>query len=584
MLVSHRHQFIYTKTHKTAGTSVEGYFERFCLPPNQEFQLQHHRNAYESEHGIVGFRGEMHSGEKPKWWSHMSAFQIQRQLGDEIWSRYFKFCVVRNPYEMVVSAYFFAMRQNGKPDLELFALPLGSLKERFGNWLNNAKLPDDRERFMINGAISMDDFIKYENLTADVERICGRLSIDYCPDLFPSFKREYRPAQATAEALHTLQTQEIVEKAYAFELDYFGYGFPKKKVVKAVGGLAENTVSASKEHHSYKIMEENSRSPTGLSHEQVVRQIYQELLGREADPGGLEHYSRVVAEPYGVATCLRAMIGSTEFAHRARASKQDIKFRKEDLEQEKIVFLHLPKTGGTTLHQLLSQGRSTDEICPERHNGLHAFAAGELARYRLFSGHFDHVSTDLIPGRKARITMFRHPVDRLISLYHFQKAHREEVIERDGLHLARLANAHSMADFFGLEEVRNHPSINNAMTRMLSERLDSLRWEAASNHSNALPAPNLEQAFESLRGMRAFGLMERYEDSVKWIFASLGLAIPDQIPRRMAHDTIIEEDPCLRKIIKEPLTNEVQMLLEEMVATDMKLYDRANQLFRKKIK
>jgi hypothetical protein len=47
----------------------------------------------------------------------------------------------------------------------------------------------------------------------------------------------------------------------------------------------------------------------------------------------------------------------------------------------------------------------------------------------------------------------------------------------------------------------------------------------------------------------------------------------------MAHDTIIEEDPCLRKIPKEPVTNEVQMLLEEMVSTDMKLYDRANQLF-----
>ena len=434
---------------------------------------------------------------------------------------------------------------------------------------------------MINGAINMDDFIKYENLTADVERICGRLSIDYFPDLFPSFKREYRPTHATAEALHTQQTQEIVEKAYAFEMDYFGYSFPTKKVVKAVGGLAANAVAASKEGHSYKVMEETPRSPTGLSHEQVVRQIYRELLGREADPGGLEHYSRVVAEPDGVAACLRAMIGSTEFAHRARAAKRDIKFRKEDLEQEKVVFLHLPKTGGTTLHHLLVEGWPSEEACPERHNGLHAFTAGELAGYRVFSGHFDYASTQLIPGRKAVITMFRNPVDRLVSLYHFQKAHRVEVIERDDLHLARLANAHSMADFFGHEEVRNHPSIHNAMTRMLSERLDSLRWEAACNHSKALPEPNLEQAFESLRGMRAFGLMERYEDSVKWIFTSLGLAVPAQIPRRMAHDTIIEEDPCLRKITKEPLTNKVQMLLEGMVATDMKLYDRANQLFRK---
>ncbi len=45
MLVSHRHQFIYTKTHKTASTSVEAYFERFCFPPGDAFILQHHRPA-----------------------------------------------------------------------------------------------------------------------------------------------------------------------------------------------------------------------------------------------------------------------------------------------------------------------------------------------------------------------------------------------------------------------------------------------------------------------------------------------------------------------------------------------------------
>jgi len=116
-----------------------------------------------------------------------------------------------------------------------------------------------------------------------------------------------------------------------------------------------------------------------VNQEKLVHQIYQELLGREADPGGLEHYSRVVAEPDGVVTCLRAITGSIEFANRIRVAKREKGFRKEDLEEEKIVFLHLPKTGGTTLHHLLIEGRSDEEVCPERHNGLHSFTAGELA-------------------------------------------------------------------------------------------------------------------------------------------------------------------------------------------------------------
>ncbi len=317
--------------------------------------------------------------------------------------------------------------------------------------------------------------------------------------------------------------------------------------------------------------------------ERLVREIYEALLGRDADLGGLEHYSKVVAEPGGVASCLNAMIGSAEFTNRIRAAKRRINFSKADLEQEKIVFLHIPKTGGTTLHHLLIQGRSDEEICPERFNGLHSFTAGELAAYRIFSGHFDHPSTELIPGSKAVITMLREPVARLVSLYHFQKSHRDEVIERDDLRLARLARDHSMEEFFRLEEIRNHPSINNAMTRMLSERVPSWRWEGGSQQSESLQSPNLDLARKNLEGLRAFGIMERYEESVRVIFDKLCLPIPQEIPRKMVLDKIMEEDPGLQRIEKEPETPELRELLEELTEADARLYTRATALFIQKL-
>ncbi|KPA10844.1 hypothetical protein MHK_008953, partial [Candidatus Magnetomorum sp. HK-1] len=45
MLVSHRHKFIYTKTFKTAGTSVESYFEPFCMNDG-EWSRSHPRDQY----------------------------------------------------------------------------------------------------------------------------------------------------------------------------------------------------------------------------------------------------------------------------------------------------------------------------------------------------------------------------------------------------------------------------------------------------------------------------------------------------------------------------------------------------------
>ncbi len=58
MLVSHRYRFIYTKTMKTGGTSVESYFERFCMPDG-EWTQSHGREEYVSDAGIIGFRGRV---------------------------------------------------------------------------------------------------------------------------------------------------------------------------------------------------------------------------------------------------------------------------------------------------------------------------------------------------------------------------------------------------------------------------------------------------------------------------------------------------------------------------------------------
>ena len=54
MLVSHRYKFIYTKTRKTAGSSVESYFEPFCMPDG-EWTQRHLREEYVSDAGISVF-------------------------------------------------------------------------------------------------------------------------------------------------------------------------------------------------------------------------------------------------------------------------------------------------------------------------------------------------------------------------------------------------------------------------------------------------------------------------------------------------------------------------------------------------
>ncbi len=220
MLVSHRHRFIFTKTKKTAGTSIEVYFEPYCMAPGEWRPDRDAGAGYASIHGIVGFRGGKRA-QDVFWWNHMPARQIRDGVGAVTWSRYFRFSIVRNPYEKAVSAFFMVKQRHkqavGCPDEERLA---------FQHWLEAAGPPIDRDKYLLNGRYCLSDIIRLESCLADLERICERLGVPFEPERLERRKAGIRPAWATAEAMFTPISRTIVAKAYAFELDFFGYGFP----------------------------------------------------------------------------------------------------------------------------------------------------------------------------------------------------------------------------------------------------------------------------------------------------------------------------------------------------------------------
>jgi hypothetical protein len=221
MLVSHRFRFIFTKTVKTAGTSVEAYFEQFCLPAGEDSYLPAHgRPEYESPTGIIGYRGPR-EGRSDKWFNHMSAKTIKQQVGDEVWNSYFKFCTIRNPWEKAISAFEHLGREYVGHD----ATPMPE-SGRFLRWLQDVGPPIDRSQYMIDGCVCVDDFIRHEHLEEDMTRICRIIGVPWEPSRMPRFKTDLRRPQATVEELYTAESARIVANIYAPEIAMFNYKMP----------------------------------------------------------------------------------------------------------------------------------------------------------------------------------------------------------------------------------------------------------------------------------------------------------------------------------------------------------------------
>ena len=210
VLVSHKYKFIYIKNRKVASTSVESFFGKYCQNPNKEFDYTKESSSQKiDEYGIIGRRGR---GIGNKWRKHKSASLIKEDLGENKFNKYIKFCVIRNPYDKMVSKYYWDNR--GKEEK-------GSFKE-FAIKYNCNNL----DVHCIDGKSVCDYFIRYENLEEDIIKLCKILNIkDYDINDLPKFKSNVRKDKSHYSTFYDEETRKIVYEKHKKEFELFGYTF-----------------------------------------------------------------------------------------------------------------------------------------------------------------------------------------------------------------------------------------------------------------------------------------------------------------------------------------------------------------------
>ena len=217
MLISHVRKFIYLKTIKTGGTSVEIYFEPWCIEPGKRAG-EDVREAESSQWGVVGSRGEV---DDPIWYNHTPASRIRELIGEALWREYYKFCVVRNPFDKVVSLFWFT---RSAPVLEVLRhADFSAVRKTFAEWIKLASLPLDRSIYTIGGKVAVDYFVRFETMQAELERVCRRLAIPWEPDRLGRHKSEYRVRGEHFSEYYSVDAAARVRREFAWDLEFFGY-------------------------------------------------------------------------------------------------------------------------------------------------------------------------------------------------------------------------------------------------------------------------------------------------------------------------------------------------------------------------
>lgn len=236
MIVSHRHRFIFHKTRKTAGTSIEIALSEFCGPSDIISPNDPADEKMRSELGFVGpqnrwvspfrlgFKGLLALLGRREWafhYNHCTADLIKRRVGNKKYSEYTKFCVVRNPWDRAVSIYWWNRnREDGHAIDESIS---------FSQYITSEerKIVTDQDVYMIDGEIVVDEIIRFEDLKSGLKQVTDKIGLSELT--LPRAKTYTRKNKEHYSKMYDDETRDFIASKCAFEIEHFGYEFDDQR-------------------------------------------------------------------------------------------------------------------------------------------------------------------------------------------------------------------------------------------------------------------------------------------------------------------------------------------------------------------
>lgn len=207
MLISDRHKFIFVHVWKVAGMSIQR-------------ALRHATRRWtETPRRLLASMGIAPLARKyAEIAEHASAVELRAQLPADVFNGFFRFAFVRNPWDLEVSLYHYAMAHPGHHKHEQFKAMRG-----FDEYI--AWRVQSRGRLQLDfladarGQLLMDFVGRFERLQADFRVVCETIGVNAnLPHVNSSSHRDYREC-------YTARTRAMLAAAVRDDIDQFGYEF-----------------------------------------------------------------------------------------------------------------------------------------------------------------------------------------------------------------------------------------------------------------------------------------------------------------------------------------------------------------------
>ena len=218
MLISHKYKIIFIHIPKTAGEAIANFIQQADPKAINKFK-------------------------------HKTALELKDQFNSEIWDSYYKFAVIRNPWEQAVSFYTH-LRKPLYMDDDILGLQypeykrhkllnpheacMCAINESFPDYIEKIYNSNERHRLFsaqswwitdTDGSSLIDCVIRYENLAPEFLKLCTENGVPEkkLPYKNQSVKKHY-------STYYDKASKEIVTHHFKDDIKRFGYTFQTKSL------------------------------------------------------------------------------------------------------------------------------------------------------------------------------------------------------------------------------------------------------------------------------------------------------------------------------------------------------------------
>lgn len=216
MIISYKNKFIFVHIYKTAGTSIFSIFSRYGKFSTLISEVWPTRFVFKLINIIFNLDDYGNS-----WINgvhkHASCSEIYKYVGQKIFSKFYKFAFVRNPYDLQYSLWCYEKKSRTHKNHKMS----NSISfEEFIYSQIEKEAPCQVDFLKIDGKILIDYIGYFEHLDHSIKAICSRLNVPF--NTIPKLNASNRK-QGLLSHIYTKELADDVYKYFKEDFDVFGY-------------------------------------------------------------------------------------------------------------------------------------------------------------------------------------------------------------------------------------------------------------------------------------------------------------------------------------------------------------------------